>query len=130
MIEPEETVESAETCMAEILDLLGWKFACTGSKAPPFSESFDVLGVTVDLSKMQKGQVILQNKKTRVESLSAALDRMVCDGRVEAGVAASLHGQLNFAQGQFLGCPLKPAMRFFSLVSNQGWEESLRPQLL
>ena len=69
MIEPEETVDSAETCMAEILDLLGWKFARTGSKAPPFSESFDVLEVTMDLSKMQKGQVILQNKKTRVESL-------------------------------------------------------------
>ena len=69
MIEPEETVDSAETCMAEILDLLGWKFARTSSKAPPFSESFDVLEVTMDLSKMQKGQVILQNKKTRVESL-------------------------------------------------------------
>ena len=55
--------------MAEILDLLGWKFARTGSKAPPFSESFDVLEVTMDLSKMQKGQVILQNKKTRVDSL-------------------------------------------------------------
>ena len=129
MVEPEETAESAESCMAEILDVLGWKFARTGSKAPPFATSFDVLGVTVDLSAVQEGQVVLKNKVARVESLSATMDKLVCEGKVEAGVAASLHGQLNFAQGQFLGCPLKPAMRFFSLVSSQGWEEDLRPQL-
>ena len=113
MVEPEETAESAEWCMAEILDILGWKFAREGSKAPPFATSFDVLGVSVDLGGIFKGEIVLKNKQSRVDSLSAVLDKMVCEGKVESGVAASLHGQLNFAQGQFLGSPLKPAMRFF-----------------
>ena len=98
-MEPEETAESAESCMAEILHILGWQFACTGSKAPHFATSFDVLGVSVDLTKFIRNYNILKHKTKRVESLSATLDKLVCYGKVEAGVAASLHGQLNFPQG-------------------------------
>lgn len=129
MVEPEETSSSAEECMAEILDILGWKFARSGSKAPPFATTFDVLGVTVDLLRLHEGAVTLKNKQSRVVALSAALDKLVCEGRVESGVAASLHGQLNFAQGQYLGAPLKPAMRFFSEVASRGWDESFKPKL-
>ena len=129
MVEPEQTASSAEECMAEILDILGWKFARSGAKAPPFAVAFDVLGVSVDLSQLHQGALILKNKQSRVETLSALLDKLVCDEKVEAGVAASLHGQMNFAQGQFLGAPLKPAMRFFSWVASNGWSDSLRPDL-
>ena len=83
----------------------------------------------MNLGDLHNGSLILKNKQTRVEALPALLDKMVCDERVEAGVAASLHGQMNFAQGQFLGAPLKPAMRFFSWVASNGWSDSLRPDL-
>eukprot|EP00435_Cladocopium_sp_Y103_P068987 s708_g32.t1 len=81
MVEPEETAESAEQCMAEILDILGWKFARSGHKAPPFAPAFDVLGVTVDLSGLHSGTLELRNKSSRVEALTALLDKLVCDGR-------------------------------------------------
>ena len=129
MVEMAETAEMAEWCMGEVLDALGWKFAKTGSKAPPFSQQFDVLGVTVDLSDVPSGVVRLQNKASRVRSIVDSRDKLILEGRVEPGVAASLHGQLNFAQGQFLGAPLKPAMKFLGAVAAEGWDDVMRPQL-
>ena len=76
--------------MAEILDVLGWKFARSGSKAHPFASAFDVLGVSIDLSKLYEGIVTLKNKQSRVDALVAAIDRLVYEGRVESGVAS--HG--------------------------------------
>ena len=49
----------------------------------------------------------------RVQSLSTTILRLLSEGRVESGEASSIHGQLNFAQGQYMGSPLKPAMQFF-----------------
>ena len=98
--------------MAEILDVLGWKFARSGSKAHPFASAFDVLGVSIDLSKLYEGIVTLKNKQSRVDALVAAIDRLVYEGRVESGVAASLHGQLN---------ELCTGFRY-SCVSSAGWQ--------
>eukprot|EP00435_Cladocopium_sp_Y103_P046528 s3318_g13.t1 len=129
MLEMQETADSATEGVAAILDLLGWKFARAGKKAAPFSSSFDVLGISIDLSEIANGSIGLRNKPSRVESLSAILDKLVMDARVEPAVASSLHGQLNFAQGQFLGAPLKPAMQFFSKVANHGWSDEMRAEL-
>ena len=43
--------------------------------------------------------------------------------------AAQVHGILNFAQGQYLGRVLQPAMQFFQKVSLQGWAPSMRSEL-
>lgn len=102
MVDMAETAEIAEWCVGEVLDALGWKFARSGNKAPPFSPQFDVLGVTIDLQQVQLGNITLKNKDLRVRSIADSMDKLIVAGRLEAGVAASLHGQLNFAQGQFL----------------------------
>ena len=129
MVEMAETAETAEWCVGEILDALGWKFARSGNKAPPFSKQFDVLGVTVDLHHLHAGKVLLKNKTSRVRSIVESMDRLILAGKVEPGVAASLHGQLNFAQGQYLGAPLKLAMKFLSNVAAAGWCDSMKPLL-
>ena len=129
ILEMEETTSSADECIAAILDVLGWRFARDGKKAVPFSDRFDVLGVTIDLQQIAEGTIEIRNKSSRVASLIAAMDTLISEARVESGVAASLHGQLNFAQGQYLGAPMKPAMQFFSRVASQGWDEQLRPEL-
>ena len=129
MVEMAETAEVAEWCMGKVLDALGWRFAKSGNKAPPFSEQFDVLGVTVDLQQMNAGKVLLRNKASRVRSIVESMDKLILAGRVEPCVAASIHGQLNFAQGQYLGAPLKPSMRFLSEVASTGWCDAMRPLL-
>ena len=85
--------------------------------------------MTIDLQQIAEGTIEIRNKSSRVASLIAAMDTLISEARVESGVAASLHGQLNFAQGQYLGAPMKPAMQFFSRVASQGWDEQLRPEL-
>ena len=51
----------------------------------------------------------------------ATVEQFCNNGRIHAGEAASLHGQLNFSQGQLLGAALKPAMVYLSEIANQGW---------
>ncbi len=51
-------------------------------------------------------------------------------GRVERGEAASLHGQLNFAQGQYIGSELKPVTNLFSSVASEGWSDLRKSELL
>ena len=88
-----------------------------------------MLGVALNLRQLSVGSIVLQNKPSRVSSLLSALEKILQDEKVEPGAAASIHGQLNFAQGQYLGSPLKPAMQFFSKIASQGWSEALRPEL-
>lgn len=129
-VEFEATAESAARYTAELLDLLGWKFAREGKKAKPFAETFEVLGVQIKLSELYKGQLVLQNKPSRIVSLQESVHKFLERRRVHPGEAASIHGILNFTQGQLMGAPLKPAMQFFSRVSSEGWDDSLVEELL
>ena len=49
--------------------------------------------------------------------------------KISNSLASSLHGQLNFAQGQFLGAEMKPAMAFLSQVASARWDSSRRQVL-
>ena len=80
ILEMAETAESADEGIAAILDLLGWKFARTGKKAEPFSDVFDVLGVTFDLQGTANGNIVLRNKTARVAALVSTLDQLDSGG--------------------------------------------------
>eukprot|EP00438_Fugacium_kawagutii_P035994 Skav221846 [mRNA] locus=scaffold1115:19121:20785:+ [translate_table: standard] len=129
-VEFEATAESATQYTAELLDLLGWKFAREGKKAQPFSPVFEVLGIQVDLSQLVDGCLILQNKPSRLGSLLETFSKFLERKRVLPSEAASIHGILNFTQGQFMGAPLKPVMQFFSRVATEGWRNELVDELL
>ena len=49
--------------------------------------------------------------------------------KISNSLASSLHGQLNFPQGQFLGAEMKPAMAFLSQVASARWDSSRRQVL-
>eukprot|EP00438_Fugacium_kawagutii_P001998 Skav208915 [mRNA] locus=scaffold787:29327:30871:- [translate_table: standard] len=129
-VEFEATAESATQYTAELLDLLGWKFAREGKKAQPFSTVFEVLGIQVDLTQLVDGCLVLQNKPTRLKSLLENFSKFLEKKRVLPSEAASIHGILNFTQGQFMGAPLKPVMQFFSRVASEGWRSELVDELL
>ena len=120
-VEPGEVATSSLEASSLLLDCLGWKFAKEGKKALPFAEVFSVLGVQLHLGNSSKGEIWMQNKPDRVASISATVERLHDRGKIHAGEAASLHGQLNFSQGQMLGAALKPAMVYLSEIANQGW---------
>ena len=128
-VEPEETAASSLEASTILLDSLGWKFAREGKKALPFADVFSVLGVQLKLDKTSRGELWLQNKPERVTNIVAAVEQFFNNGKIHAGEAASLHGQLNFSQGQLLGAALKPAMVYLSEIANQGWGHNHRSLL-
>ena len=90
---------------------------------------FTVLGINMDLSQSRTGKVVISNKPDRVQTLIATAGDLCKRERVERGEAASLHGQLNFAQGQYIGSELKPVMSLFSSIAAEGWNDSRKDEL-
>ena len=84
----------------------------------------------MDLSQSRDGIVSISNKPDRVKSLLDAVEGLCSRGPVERGEAASLHGQLNFAQGQYIGPELEPVMSLFSSIAAEGWSELRRSELI
>ena len=128
-VEPTQTASSARETAAGLLDALGWRFAREGKKALPYESCFNVLGVSMDLGSSQKGLVTICNKADRIDSLLNTVCDILDRQKISASLASSLHGQLNFAQGQFLGAEMKPAMSFLSQVANAGWDTSCKQVL-
>ena len=97
------TVERSDGCrvltlaFSALLDLLGWDHAKEGDKALNFSATFDLLGVTFDLSGMSLGTLVVRNKTSRIEKLCAMLDQVAKDKNISAAKASELQGLLNFA---------------------------------
>ena len=60
-----------------------------------------------------------------VKNLGQILDRRTLSG----AEASTLHGQLNFAQGQYFGCSLKPAMVFLQKILRDGWSDDYQEEL-
>ena len=116
--------------MEFILRLLGWRFASSGKKAEPPGEKFKVLGVELDFGNSLDGSFVVANKADRVSALVSSLGDIVRKEKLTSSEASSLHGQLNFAQGQNFGCSLKPAMVFLQRVMKLGWQAQFGDELI
>ena len=128
-VEMESLASSSRGFMEFLLNAVGWRFAGSGKKAPPFSHTFKVLGVEVDLSQVAHGELVIRNKPDRVEQIKQFLCDIMDRGKITSAEAAALHGQLNFAQGQYYGCVLKPGMAFLQQILRDGWKPELKTSL-
>eukprot|EP00435_Cladocopium_sp_Y103_P064485 s1024_g26.t1 len=63
MFTPQSSAEDADNATSQLLDILGWKHAKTGTKAFPFQERFQVLGCSLDLGGLCQGVVTLESEK-------------------------------------------------------------------
>ena len=115
--------------MEFILDALGWRFASEGKKAEPPLPCFKVLGVVMDMSHSSTGKLVVSNKPERIDDLVRTMGNILDKGYLPGSAAASLHGQLNFAQGQYYGCTLKPGMVFLQKVLRNGWHSDYQQEL-
>ena len=93
-----------------MLTLLGWDHAKVGSKAIDFAADFNALGISVQLSNLNKGAFILCNKEGRIERLCAMLQKIGENGFISKSEAAQIQGHLNFASGFYIS----KALRFLS----------------
>ena len=103
MFSPEETALDADESASELLALLGWRHARTGPKGKPFEASFNVLGCSLNLERVNLGEVLLENKKGRLERIFAQLEAINPSGRMIFHQAQVLHGLLRYSCGFFAG---------------------------
>ena len=128
-VELRSLADNSRAFMEFILDALGWRFASEGKKAEPPFPSFKVLGVVMDMSQSSVGKLVVSNKPERIDDLVRSMCEILDKGYLSGSAAASLHGQLNFAQGQYYGCTLKPGMVFLQKVLRNGWHSEYRQEL-
>lgn len=95
--------DSAQRTAESFLDLIGWKYSRKDSKRLPMSNVFTVLGVEVDLRRSRFGEIVVKNKKARVEQICCDIDAVLAEGHFPANLASSLRGRLQFAESQTFG---------------------------
>ena len=121
-----DLASNSRSFMEFILHALGWKYAMDGKKAEPHCSAFKVLGVEMDLGKSQQGSITVSNKRERVDDLVKNLGQILDRGTLSGAEASTLHGRLNFAQGQYFGCSLKPTMVFLQKILRGSWSDVSR----
>jgi hypothetical protein len=97
-----------------MLKLLGWKFAEDGSKALPFEATFQLLGVSLNLSRFGSGFIEVSNTPSRIEDVCKSVDEIINTRNLSSHVASSLFGKMSFALGSVFGRGAAPSMRFLS----------------
>eukprot|EP00439_Symbiodinium_sp_Y106_P020071 s4821_g2.t1 len=103
-----------------LLSALGWKYAQGSDKAIPFADSFDLLGVRLEVDALSLGRVSLENKPGRVSKLLETAAAIKLRGTLTKREAQTLQGQLNFMVGFTTGRTLKVACRAIAnLLSGQ-----------
>ena len=89
---------------------LGWRFAESGDKAPPFGEFVNALGVSIDVSSMGGGNILIDNTVNRKLEISSVISSVIDGGRLHCADALRLRGRLQFASGQLFGRLAKKAL--------------------
>ena len=103
MFSPEETALDSDMAASELLDLLGWRHARTGPKGKPFETSFNVLGCSLNLEHVVRGEVVLENKQGRLERIFAQLEEIKSACKMTLHQSQVLHGLLRYSCGFFSG---------------------------
>ena len=89
--------------MKAVFRMLGWKFAEDGPKAPPFSPAVTALGVSVGVSDLHQGLVLIDNTEKRALELLDTISSVIQSGRMTKKEALRLRGRMQFASGQIFG---------------------------
>ena len=69
--------------------LFGWSFAETGSKAVDFDAMCKALGVTIDVSLVHQGRVLVDNTEARKRELGEFIDKIVSTKKLSSLMPSS-----------------------------------------
>ena len=83
-----------------MLKSLGQRFAESGDKAPQFSGRVSALGVSIDVSSMGEGEILIDNTSNRKLEISSLISSVIEGGRLPRADALRLRARLQFASGQ------------------------------
>ena len=89
---------------------LGWRFAESGNKVPPFGELVNALGASIDVSSMGGGKILIDNTANRKLEISSVISSVIDGGRLHRADALRFRGRFQFASGQLFGRLAKKAL--------------------
>lgn len=91
------------SCIHMYFKLLGWAFAESGDKAPPFASAFQALGVNITVSALHSGLVAIGNADSRRQELIEFLGMVIQHGHMSKQEALRNRGRLQFTSGNVIG---------------------------
>ena len=118
LLSPAESSDNADAVVSAFLDELGWLHAKTGAKGKPFAEEFDVLGMSLQLSSLGQGKVVLANKQGRIERIIERMQEIAAKCEIRRHEAQVLQGLLQYASGFYSGRALKHASHVLAKISS------------
>jgi len=101
IVELSPLATNCESTLKAVSKLLG--FSVAFDKDLPFAQKTDILGVTVNLTDADRRHVYVCNKQSRMDDMSAALEKVLAEGRVQPASLPSMFGRLQFCEAQLLG---------------------------
>ena len=111
VVSKESLKRSAAFGIESLFQLLGLTFAKEGKKAPPFSDVFSMLGLSVNLGTFKKGSVEIGHTEKRVSELDSSLGAVIDHGSLSMKEAERLRGRMNFFEGHAFGRGPAQALR-------------------
>ena len=117
LLEPSVSAELFDQMMSKFLTILGWHHATTGKKGLSYAEAFDVLGATVELSKLQSGHLEVRNKVGRLERIQRLINEAKKTFPPKKHDMQVIAGLLQYATGNSLGVTLRLCSRACSSLS-------------
>ena len=104
LVYADEPLTSHTEKTAEMLfDLLGWNIAKSGSKAMPFSDTLECLGVSINLTEFPKAIVKITNTDDRKKEILENIASHLHSKQLTSSDAQKLRGRMQFAENQIFG---------------------------
>ena len=118
---PESEANHLSMTVHAFFHLLAWSFAETGSKAVDFDAMCKALGVTIDVSLMNQGTVLIDNTEARKKELGEFIEKIVTTRKLSSADALKLRGRMQFTAGQLFGRVAKTCL---ARVTNHAYRSS------
>ena len=105
-----------------LFKIIGWKFAESGAKAPPFAPRVAALGVDFDVTDMHSGVVRVDNTLSRKNDLVDTLENIIQSDHLPQHQALRLRGRMQFSAGQIFA---RLARKALAIVTRHAYERSV-----
>ena len=98
--------------LSTAFQLLGWRVA--EDKLLPFSYTCKILGVQLDLSRIEEGLALVANTESRKAEITRSIETILQKGKCDVKEAERLRGRLQFSSGQIFGRRLRHAIHLLA----------------
>jgi hypothetical protein len=97
------TALATDAAIRTFFSIIGWTIAADPKKCLPYSRSFVMLGIIMNLEECGKCIIKIDNKPERIASISALIQQCLDERKCSAPIADELCGKCQFAAGQMHG---------------------------